>query len=311
MGCWNKTCTLSNLPILANEPVYVVMLNPSDERSRCYTTAFYRPALLPFLSYYDDYGGGYDSKGPVFDTVLEAVRKALVEKEVASPRGTRAEKAALTEETLFAWCHEGVLEVACFGRQSTAQLEFAMIRKDIVDIHRVQPILSRYVGEGKGNGGWSNSYEVFSFEEVLADVPALVTKVKEVLATPSEYADNPHLRVLVELGYGASHLCDMLEALKDNKAARYFSDSRSGMSLLVDPQFEIFMALANGDEARSIALIEAYLLGRFIDDLLDGVRKCWLPGIHEGSQESDPKPYRVMGEAINVVLEKERLRLEE
>jgi len=71
MGCWNKTCTLSNLPILADEPVYVVMLNPSDERSRCYTTAFYRPALLPFLSYYDDYGGGYDSKGPVFDTVLE------------------------------------------------------------------------------------------------------------------------------------------------------------------------------------------------------------------------------------------------
>ena len=33
--------------------------------------------------------------------------------------------------------------------------------------------------------------------------------------------------------------------------------------------------------------------------------------VHEGSQESDPKPYRVMGEAINVVLEKERLRLEE
>lgn len=311
MGCWNKTCTLSNLPILANEPVYVVMLTPSDERSRCYTTAFYRPALLPFLSYYDDYGGGYDSKGPVFDTVLEAVRKALVEKEVASPRGTRAEKAALTEETLFKWCHEGVLEVKFSSFHRAKRLEFAMVRKDVVDFHRTRPMLSRYVGDGKGNSGWGNDYENFSFDEVLAEVPALIAKVKEVLAKPGEYADNVEFRVRVELGYGGSELCEMLEALADNKAARYFSDSRSGMSLLVDPQFEIFMALANGDEARSVALIEAYLLGRFIDDLLDGVRKCWLPGIHEGSQESDPEPYRVMGEAINVVLEKERLRLEE
>lgn len=64
MGCWNKTCGLSNLHITSGQKVTVFLLEKNlVATDRTYTTSFYHPALTPFYSEYNDYGGGENSSG--------------------------------------------------------------------------------------------------------------------------------------------------------------------------------------------------------------------------------------------------------
>ena len=59
MGCWNKTCGLSNLYIKAGQEAYVFpLVKRSQDGERCYSHAFWKPMLLPFVTEYNDYGGG-------------------------------------------------------------------------------------------------------------------------------------------------------------------------------------------------------------------------------------------------------------
>ena len=45
------------------------------------------------------------------------------------------------------------------------------------------------------------------------------------------------------------------------------------------------------------------MTGIFINYFLTAVRKTWMPGGHEGSQESDTNPYRTLIEATNLGIE--------
>lgn len=82
MGCWNKTCGLSNLHIFGSDPVYVFVLESERDDSNCYTTSLFKPLLLPFESEYNDYGGGEDSGVPAFDLIMTSLKDQLVELEI-------------------------------------------------------------------------------------------------------------------------------------------------------------------------------------------------------------------------------------
>ena len=62
MGCWNGTCMVSNLPIMAGEPVVgfiIVYSSFEDEKNfsgTCYPEDRARPISLPIYGVYDDYG---------------------------------------------------------------------------------------------------------------------------------------------------------------------------------------------------------------------------------------------------------------
>jgi hypothetical protein len=76
MGCWNKTCGLSNLPILHGERTYVfVMEQVNSVGDHCYSTHLYRPVLLPFESTYNDYGGGEDEHFRADEILCEVLEK--------------------------------------------------------------------------------------------------------------------------------------------------------------------------------------------------------------------------------------------
>ncbi|KKL64329.1 hypothetical protein LCGC14_2166140 [marine sediment metagenome] len=63
MGCWNGTCLISNLPIMAGEPVvgytleYFSYKDEKDYSGSCYPNAKANPFGLPIYGTYDDYGG--------------------------------------------------------------------------------------------------------------------------------------------------------------------------------------------------------------------------------------------------------------
>ena len=64
MGCWNGTCMISNLPILAGEETKLVFLfSPHREKvtltnasGHYYATDFLKPAFFPITGKYNDYG---------------------------------------------------------------------------------------------------------------------------------------------------------------------------------------------------------------------------------------------------------------
>ena len=59
MGCWNATCGLTHLPIMAGEPVVMLMLAGLDTTpNQCYYyNADASPFAQPIEGKYNDYGG--------------------------------------------------------------------------------------------------------------------------------------------------------------------------------------------------------------------------------------------------------------
>jgi hypothetical protein len=160
MGCWNKTCGLSNLHIIAGTDVYVFVLEENtDKTDRCYSTAFWRPLLLPFTSKYNDYGGGEESGGPGFQLIMDSIAKELTEMEVGDNEyhDIAVKKEGFGEEQFFESVHEHRLfKKSYYGDKQV--IDFVMMRKDIVDYILENRVIERYVGEGKGTTGYSNSY---------------------------------------------------------------------------------------------------------------------------------------------------------
>lgn len=57
MGCWNETCSLSNLPILLSEKVkFVILLNTGVGGRSYYYNDAYIPLCLPISGEYNEYG---------------------------------------------------------------------------------------------------------------------------------------------------------------------------------------------------------------------------------------------------------------
>lgn len=58
MGCWNATCFISNLPILAGEPCVGFLITATGKMGvTSYPDERYRPITPPIEGTYDDYGG--------------------------------------------------------------------------------------------------------------------------------------------------------------------------------------------------------------------------------------------------------------
>lgn len=58
MGCWNETCMLTHLPILAGERTVAVLIAQHEiHNSNCHPDGVFQPISLPIAGDYDDYGG--------------------------------------------------------------------------------------------------------------------------------------------------------------------------------------------------------------------------------------------------------------
>ena len=181
MGSWNKTCGLSNLPILAGEQTYVFVLEQElDISSHCYSTHLYRPALLSFESTYNDCGGGEDSKGIGFDIIMNGIQSCLVEMPLGENEyhDIAVSKAAFNEELFFDSVREGRLYVTNYTGGSN-RVEFTMFRKDIVDKIVETRVIKKYVGKGAGTTGYDNSYVTYKFSDLVAEIPEVMNLIAE------------------------------------------------------------------------------------------------------------------------------------
>ena len=89
MGCWNGTCGISQLPIMAGMKVKAFLMLQSEFVSEvggagvCYPTAYFRPWFFPVTAEYNDYGSVENiQKDWNSEYMLESFRKWLAEGKV-------------------------------------------------------------------------------------------------------------------------------------------------------------------------------------------------------------------------------------
>lgn len=312
MGCWNKTCGLSNLHINAGKQVYVFAIEENPHHDRCYATAFWRPVMLPFLSVYNDYGGGEDSHKNI-NYILEGLKKTLVE----MPQGDNqyhdipVTADAMDEELFFNAVHEGRLKVKdYYGKE--AQVDFVMFRSDIVDSICESWQRDLYVGDGKGTGGWNNNYVYYKFADIVAAVPKFLDRTEKELFDTSETNPENMLPPELRIKYAMRGLSGMYEYNDRNLVSIYLQgidDYR--FSRIVRPSDVVVRLLADGNRIEAEAVLVDILRASFINSFMESTRKQWMPAGHEGSQNQEHKPYRVLCSAITAVLDAEKAEWEE
>ncbi len=297
MGCWNKTCGLTGLPIRSGDDVLVFALEQkNDYRDRCYTTAFWRPVLVPFYSTYNDYGGGEQSYGVGFDLLIEGLKKYLVEKDVGENQyhDIAVNRENMDEDLFFNAVHEGRLAISKHFQPNEALVDFVMFRKDVVDDILTHYMLEKYVGKGQGTSGWGNAYIEYGFKHILDDVP--------------EYLERLNTKINEESFYPSAESLFLYE--EKNKAAKILVDNHN-FSRLIRPIEALSLFVADGHTEKVQELIEGWLTMSYLETFMNATRKVWAPGCHEGSQGEDHHGYRVLANTINAVLDRREKEMDE
>lgn len=302
MGCWNKTCGLSNLHITAGTPVYVFVLEKNKTYDHCYSTGLFSPVLLPFESTYDDYGGGEDSHGVGLDFIMAGIKRELVEMEVGENKyhDIEVKKEGFGPEKFFEAVHEQRLQIQGRFSAEPTEIYFTMFRKDIVDHILENREIEDYVGDGKGTCGWGNNYVRYKFKDIVADVrPLLETALKEI----SQASEPVRAYMLFDGISGVIHNNQV------NRAAKWLRGDSHRYSRIVDMNRVISKGLEIGTLEAIVKLEQLlieHLKARFIDGFMHSARKTWIPGGHEGSQGYSGGALRMLSAATLSVLDKEK-----
>ena len=310
MGCWNKTCGLTNLHIKAGERAYVFVLEKDEDDSHCYTTHMYKPLLLPFETTYNDYGGGENSSGIAFELIMQGIKNSLHEMPLGENKyhDIAVTKEEFGEELFFDAVHEGRLFRK--GHYSDpVKLEYVMFRKDVVDHILEHRVIEKYVGDGKGTGGWGNNYIYYKFSDIVADILPLLQEICDRIA--QEKASGIDKTMFKLLG-GIEYLFDYNHP---NLAAKWLRGEGYRYSRIVDMKSAIGELFAQDTPTEEQilnleALLTEYIKGVFIDGFMHETRKSWYPAGHEGSQNQEHKPYRLLISAMNEVLDREKAEWE-
>lgn len=297
MGCWNKTCGLSGLPIFAGDPVYVFVLQEnSDKTDRCYSTAFWRPVLVPFYSEYNDYGAGENSSGVGLQTIMDGLSKRLIEKEQGENpyHDIPVKREGFDVEKFFNAVHESRLHID--GYQSDEQIDYVMFRKDVVDYILENNKREIYVGSGKGNTGWDNNYISVKFSDIMADVDKFIERNKTLVSGGKWFMESQ----MVKSRGDDSCLVDTY----------LFGYDSYRTSKIIYP-LNIFAELLTTDIKTAKEFLIDYIKGCYLDSFMSATRKNWMPGGHEGSQSGVNPEYGVLIGSIQMGIDKDKKQREE
>lgn len=305
MGCWNKTCGLSNLHITVGTPVYVFVLEKNDTYDHCYATGLFSPLLLPFESTYNDYGGGEESHGIALDLIMDSIKQDLVELEVGKNEyhDIEVKREGFDAEKFFEAVHEDRLGIKNYFSAEPTPLYFTMFRKDVVDYILENRRIEEYVGDGKGTHGWGNNYTSYHFADIVADIRPMIAEATAKIAKAKETGDALASYMLYN---GVDGLFDYGNP---NKAAKWMRNDSHRYSRIVDMKAVLRKGLEVGTPTalENLALVlEQHLMALFIDGFIHDARKTWIPGGHEGSQSTSGGALRLLSKATIEVLDKEK-----
>jgi hypothetical protein len=298
MGSWYKTCGISKLHIRDYDEVMVFVLEQNrDLTDRCYSTAFWKPLMMPFYSKYGDYGRGQDDSGACLPYVMAGIKKELVETEEGENKyhDIAVKRDKFDIELFYEAVHENRLFKAVnWGGVDQVPLDFVMIRKDIADDILTNFHREVYVGGGKGDCGYENNYRKVTFAGILEDLPAYMEELTKMIKD-----DEDHM-FLFRDGL------DILEYGHPNRVNAWMRGDNYRFCQVVRVKHVIEELIKEDKIDEATAIIVDFLKAKYIDCFMEVTRSNWAPGGHEGSQNNEHHGYRVLARAINCALEREK-----
>ena len=124
MGCWYETCGVTQLPIMENDPVALILLTycnthqdpryPANHAGHCHSNDVWSPRALPIHAKYNDYGGidnweeNWNTEWIIKQFQQDLIEKTVGENSIHDPATPRAE---LSVETLMEWIHDSRVEI--------------------------------------------------------------------------------------------------------------------------------------------------------------------------------------------------------
>lgn len=282
MGCWNKTCALSNLPIYHGEETYVFIIERNSGYGvdgGVYTHHMFLPCLLPFEATYDDYGAGENSKGVGLPWVLEGIRKNLIETHTYAKSDLSVNREEFDVDLLYTASREGVLFTKNYsGGQH--RLHFVMMRKDVVDAVLLRYVYERYVPE-------FHKYVEYTFNDILNSVDEVINHSVKILEPRSK----------TSLFHILSPATLLLPGEGPNLASYWLHSlhgCRTGQSCIFDLWSVYADLIEKGNLNEAKELIVECLKGVCIDIFMDATRRSWSPPSGEGSQDECHLEHRLL-----------------
>lgn len=292
MGCWNKTCGLTNLHISDGDEVLVFVLEKHESDNRCYTTSFYKPLLLPFFSKYNDYGGGEDSSGVALPYILKGIQNLL----------EHDRDVEFTEDQFFEMVHDLKLNIKHHPSYPPTAVEFVMFRKDAVTLILNNWKLKKYVGG-------EEPYVRYTVSDIYDDIPAFLDEVQIKFDTITRLGELRQARYFDAMMSGS--LTELFEYGHPNKVSWVIWSDNHRYSRIVRIQRLIIELMEAGNRADAELLLHDHLTAVMLDKFMDETRKSWLPGAHEGSQEIAGNEYLLLNDAILTIINNEKEDWEE
>lgn len=297
MGSWYKTCGISKLHIRDNDEVMVFVLEQNqDQTDRCYSTAFWKPLMLPFYSKYGDYGRGSEDSGACLPYVMAGIKKELAEVEAGENKyhDIAVKRDKFDIELFYEAVHENRLFKAVnWGGVEQVPLDFVMIRKDIADDILTNFHREEYVGGGKGDCGYENNYRKITFASILEDLPDFMAELSTVVKED-------------DFKFSFRDGLDILEYGHPNKVNAWMRGDNYRYCQVIRVKHIVEELLREDKVAEATEIMIDFLKAKYIDCFMEVTRSNWAPGGHEGSQNNEHHGYRVLARAINCALEREK-----
>lgn len=335
MGCWDGTCGLTNLPIIHGEQMFVFPIAEQNRSSFCYSTALFRPSILPFRAKYDDYGGGEDCHGVGLPYLMEGIRNGLIEREVGENKyhDIAIKKEGFDVDSFFKACHKKRLQFPNPMRgyedyPETTDVFFTMIRKDVVDRLWTDWSFEMYKPRGMvevPEGFESDKYSIkgvtygklFSLvpqymEQRTAlfreDVRALKAELPEGQLSDDDLAVMLYrpLRDFFSRDQGEPHL---LSEIFDHAFGSGYCDG--GFFKLVDLATLIIGKYASGATEEAFDIIQDCLVGYMVNSFMESTRVVWMPPMHQGTQSEQHDEYLVLNSIVNDIIKERKAEYDE
>jgi hypothetical protein len=271
MGCWNKTCGFSGLSIMVGDPVYVFVLKKSDYYDPCSSTSEYTPFLAPFESFYNDYGSGENSRGVWLPYIMEALKKKLIEMEVGENKchDIAVKRDDFDVDLFFSAIKEDRLFIN--KHQPSNAIRFTMMHKSIID-KMLEEFEFRHYDFFREMGKWD-----YKFADIITRVENYWNNIKSFY----------NIHQLIDFNY-------------DSIIGSYIFHYMSTINFIPIREVIGECLQNNTEDEVAINLIKEYLKGLHVEIMMNHLRKTWLPGGFEGSQDCEYDAYKLL---VNITLE--------
>lgn len=313
MGCWNGTCMISNLPIIAGDKVKLVLLKHSysfrelkQSGGYVYSNDIFSPSFLPISGSYNDYGtieniiedwnyklvenelkkilGDYiivDGKKKTeysLNDIIKGIERNNLRYFGVDPRDVQDKNLALSvcsrdENISDDW--KELLEIDVEPKERKYNMSFVMIREDIWN-----HIIENYNGEF-----WNHDDEE--------------RKNGKYYITAKEWC-----RYKFNNSFEERNIKD-----KRINYTNLFNNSESGNRLL--KPFEYNDILMKSDNSLKESIYNHWSEFIIINSFISGTRKGWMIQPGAGSQNSDWDDHKLLAEKIIDICDKNLKEYEE